>query len=85
MMLGLLLMLSVIVLPILAIGLLLGGAAIFQQNRARNSDNPAQFPVYRSTVNRDTPAVGPTRYCFFCGTGLQTGFTHCPRCGAPIQ
>lgn len=85
MMLGLLLMLSVIVLPILALGILLGGAAIFQQNRARNSINPAQLPDYRSTVIRDTPAVTPSRYCSYCGAGLQTDFTHCPRCGAPIQ
>ena len=34
-----------------------------------------------------TPIVAPIsgRFCSHCGAALQTGWTHCPQCGAPIE
>jgi hypothetical protein len=33
------------------------------------------------SVSSQTPA----RACSHCGAGVQTGWTHCPQCGAPVN
>lgn len=85
MMFGMTIMVLVIVLPILVLGLLMGGAVVLNQNQAHNQvANLTQLPIYRPTVNPSTSAAAPTRYCSHCGAGLQADWTHCPQCGAPI-
>jgi len=83
---GLLMMLLVIGLPILLIVLVLAGTAGFLQNRA-NSASAAQnqAPIYMPAVNPNLPTPSAARYCSHCGAGLQSDWTHCPQCGAPIQ
>ena len=29
--------------------------------------------------------TAPAHSCQHCGAGLQTGWTHCPQCGAPVD
>ena len=31
------------------------------------------------------PTTSPARYCSHCGQGLQADWTHCPKCGAPVE
>jgi UPF0716 family protein affecting phage T7 exclusion len=84
--LGWLVMLVVIGLPVLLVVLVLGGTAGFLQNRAHGSSvNLNQAPAYHSGVNPNLSAPAATRYCSHCGAGLQSDWTHCPQCGAPIQ
>jgi zinc-ribbon domain len=84
--LGWLIMLLVIGIPVLLVILVVAGAAGLLQNRAQSM--PAaqnQAPVYQST-GVTPPAANPAaRYCSHCGAGLQSGWTHCPQCGAPIE
>lgn len=83
---GLLMMFLVIALPILLIVLLVGGAAGLLKNRTGSTSIPAnQSPVYQPKVNPDPSAPAVTRYCSHCGAGLQSDWTHCPQCGAPIS
>ena len=82
---GLLMMLLVISLPILVLVVLLGGAAGFLQNRAPSqSVNQNQSPVYLPVVNPGPSIPAADRFCSHCGAGLQSDWTHCPQCGAPI-
>lgn len=82
---GWLMMLLVIGLPILLVVLLLVGAAGLFQNRAHSLPvTPYQAPVTQSTVNTNQLS-SYSRYCAHCGAGLQSDWTHCPQCGAPVQ
>jgi uncharacterized paraquat-inducible protein A len=84
--LGWLMMLLVIGLPILLVVLLLGGAAGFLQNREHSTTTAQnQSPVYHSIVNPNPSAPTAARYCSHCSAGLQSDWTHCPQCGAPVQ
>jgi hypothetical protein len=83
---GLLMMLLVIGLPVLLLILLLGGAAGILQNKNQSvSTNQDQSPVYRPMLNSNASALASSRYCSHCGVGLQSDWTHCPQCGAPIN
>jgi hypothetical protein len=83
---GWLMMLLVIGLPILLVVLVLGGTVGFLQNRDHSSTAAQnQSPVYHSAVNSKPFASPVARYCSHCGAGLQSDWTHCPQCGAPIQ
>jgi hypothetical protein len=83
---GWLMMLLVIGLPVLLIVLVLVGSAGFLQNWGRSSTTVQNTaPIYLSTVNPGPTLPAPTRYCSHCGAGLQTDWTHCPQCGAPIN
>jgi len=31
------------------------------------------------------PPQNPTHVCSHCGDGIQTGWTHCPQCGALVN
>ncbi len=85
MMIGMILMFMVIVLPILAIGLLLGVAAILPQNRENNaSRNAISIPFNPPAAHYISPATSPARYCSHCAAGLHSDWTHCPQCGAPV-
>ena len=42
-------------------------------------------PVFSPPTQASTPATALTRYCSHCGQGLQADWTHCLRCGAPID
>ena len=82
---GWLMMLLVIAVPILIIAFIIGGAVVLLQNRGTGST------VLRSPVSAGQPEVRPTsttpppaRYCSHCGAGLQSDWTHCPQCGAPV-
>ena len=67
---GLLAMLLVVILPIVLIGVLVW--ALTQKN---NPANPTPLATY--------PTATTGRFCANCGTPLQTGWSHCPQCGAP--
>ena len=83
---GWLMMLLVIGLPILLVVLLLVGSAGFLQNRVQSSSViQNQPPIYYSSADSIQQAPKADRYCSHCGAGLQTDWTHCPQCGAPIQ
>ena len=82
---GWLMMLLVIAVPILIIAFIIGGAVLLLQNRGTGSSSlsspvPAGQPEVRPTSTTPPPA----RYCSHCGAGLQSDWTHCPQCGAPI-
>jgi ABC-type uncharacterized transport system YnjBCD permease subunit len=83
---GWLMMFVVIGLPILLIVLLLAAAAGFLPNLRRSgSVMQNHSSVYQPVVNSSLSATTATRYCSHCGAGLQSEWTHCPQCGAPIQ
>jgi hypothetical protein len=81
---GWLMMILMIGLPILGVILILMAAAGFFQNRSLNvapiRDDQQINRAMKSAANASTE-----RYCAHCGAGLQTGWTHCPQCGAPVQ
>ena len=83
---GWLMMFVVIGLPILLVVLLVAVAAGFLPNMAHNrSVLQNQSSDFRPAVNSHLSVTTATRYCSHCGTGLQSEWTHCPQCGAPIQ
>ncbi|OGN94165.1 MAG: hypothetical protein A2Y88_04015 [Chloroflexi bacterium RBG_13_48_10] len=86
MMFGWLIMLVVIGLPIFLVVLLVIAATGFLPNLA-HSESPFQnqSPAYQPAMNSRLAGATATRYCSHCGTGLQSEWTHCPQCGAPIQ
>jgi hypothetical protein len=82
---GFLLMLLVIGLPLLLVVVLASGLIGILQNQNRHADL-GQTP--KSVVATPVPQPGetiaiPARYCAHCGASLQSGWTHCPQCGAP--
>jgi hypothetical protein len=82
---GWLLMLLMIGLPILGVVLLLLAAAGFFQNQSLNVvpiKNQAQDNRSLNSANTFVSATG--HYCAHCGAGLQSDWTHCPQCGAPV-
>jgi hypothetical protein len=84
--LGWFMMLLVIGLPILLVVLVLGGTVGFLQNWGHSSTaTQIQAPVYHSALNSNLSAPAAARYCSHCGAGLQSDWTHCPQCGAPIH
>jgi hypothetical protein len=70
---GLLMILGVIGLPIAVIVAVIWGLSV----RRGNSKVPA--------MAQTTPGPSFAQYCSHCGSGLQTGWTHCPKCGAPVE
>ncbi len=84
--LGWLMMLLVIGIPVLLVILVVAGAAGLLQNQTQSVpaiQNQAQvIPSSGVTAPATTPAA---RYCSHCGAGLQSDWTHCPQCGAPIE
>jgi hypothetical protein len=85
--LGLLFMLLVIGAPILlVIALLVGGLGILQNQNRPVDVMQRPFVVTSGPVNQPSQVeVTSSRYCTHCGAGLQTDWTHCPQCGAPIS
>jgi ABC-type uncharacterized transport system YnjBCD permease subunit len=83
---GWLMMFVVIGLPIFLVVLLVITAAGFLPNMAHSAIAiQNQSPAYQPAMNSRLPIITTTRYCSHCGTGLQSEWTHCPQCGAPIQ
>ena len=58
-------------------------AGLFQNRQFDpvKSDNQTRFYQSSDSSSDNQPA----RYCVHCGAGLQTGWTHCPQCGTPVQ
>ena len=84
--LGWLMMLVVIGIPVLLVILIVAGAAGLLQNRAQSVSAPqSHAPVFQSTSITPSTANPSARYCSHCGAGLQSDWTHCPQCGAPIE
>jgi len=84
---GLLFMLMVVIIPILLIFVLLGGAFGLWQKQYQSAD-VIQRPVYSTSnpvVQSNQMGVAYTHYCQHCSAGLQADWTHCPQCGAPIS
>jgi hypothetical protein len=80
--LGWIVMLVVICLPVLAVlGLIGVGIYVYNRNRSITRQNQA----YQPGVPTNQPAPKADRYCSHCGAGLQSDWSHCPQCGAPIQ
>lgn len=84
---GLLFLLAIIVIPILLVFALAGGAAGFLHKR---NDTSVAYQTPRSTtsssiVPSDQAGDTSARFCSHCGAGLQPGWSHCPQCGAPIS
>lgn len=83
---GLLMLLLVIGLPILLVVLLyIGGTGILQRMNHPASVQQTTQPSYPITMQPSIPVETPSRYCAHCGAGLQSDWSHCPQCGAPIQ
>jgi len=83
---GWLMMLLVVGLPLILILLLIAVAAGWLQNR--NQSMPTlqnQAYSYQPMARTKPDAIPAERYCAHCGAGLQSDWTHCPQCGAPIQ
>lgn len=76
--LGLLAMLIVIGLPILLVIAIIAGVWGLSGRRA----GPTSWPP---TPGASTSTPSSARYCIHCGQGLQTAWTHCPQCGAPVE
>ena len=84
---GLLIMLLFIGIPVLFVVALLGGSAGFLQKQSRPAD-AVQKPLYAASnpvVQPGQPVVTPAGDCAHCGAGLQSDWTHCPHCGAPVS
>ncbi len=82
---GWLMMLLVVGLPILLIVLLVGGAAGLFHYRSQNQPvTQIQTPVNPPAGITTASSAPAARYCSHCGAGLQSDWTHCPQCGAPI-
>jgi hypothetical protein len=83
---GWLMMFVMIGLPILLVVLLVAVAADFLPDLAHSANATQNLsPVYQPAMNSRLSLTTATRYCSHCGTGLQSEWTHCPQCGAPIQ
>lgn len=83
---GLLMVLLVIGIPVLLVFAFLGGAAGFLPKQNHSADSVPQ-PTGAATnpvVQSGQTVVTPVRFCTHCGAGLQSDWTHCPQCGAPI-
>jgi len=76
---GSLMMLLIIGLPVLLVVAVVGLIALLKRPAATVFSSPMQ------AAQMSAPAVMPTRYCSHCGQGLQAEWTHCPKCGAPIE
>lgn len=76
---GMLGMLLMVGLPLVLIVLLVWGLT--------QKGNPVWQPPATRVAAPVTPVAAPAsgRFCSHCGAGLQTGWTHCPQCGAPIE
>jgi hypothetical protein len=86
MMFGWLMMLVVIGLPIFLVVLLVIAVTGFLPNLAHSvSPFQNQSPAYQPAMNSRLLVATATRYCSHCGSGLQSEWTHCPQCGAPIE
>lgn len=84
---GLLFLLLIIGIPIIFVFALAGGTTgIFQKQN--HEAVVVQKPIYETStqvVQPNQAGVNSARYCSHCGAGLQTDWSHCPQCGAPIQ
>ena len=74
-----------ICIPALVItGVILAGTIyVINHNRSTTRQNLDQ--VYQTGAYSNPPAPKADRYCSHCGAGLQSDWSHCPKCGAPIQ
>ena len=63
---------------VLVIGLPVALIAVLVWVLARQGNSPAQVPslVFQNRAS--------TRACSHCGAALQTGWSHCSQCGAPV-
>ncbi len=75
---GLLFMLIIIGLPIL---LIVASVAGLWGPLGRRSGTTASS---QGADRQIAPAAASTRYCSHCAQGLQTDWTYCPHCGAPV-
>ena len=75
---GLLMMLLFLGLPILLVVAVVVGLMGLWSRRS----GPVATP---SMPMAAAPTAPPARYCFHCGQGLQADWTHCPKCGAPVE
>ena len=84
---GLLVMLLVFGLPILLIAALAGGMSglLHRQNRPTGVGQSAPPVVIDPLIRSEQAVTTATDFCSHCGAGLQTGWNHCPQCGAPIR
>ena len=74
-----------ICIPALVItGVILAGT-IYVINHNQSTTRQNQNQVYQPGVPTNQPAPKADRYCSHCGAGLQSDWSHCPQCGAPIQ
>lgn len=83
---GLLILLLVIGLPILLLIFLAGrdGGFLRRQNQPTVAvQNPP--PPYNSPAQPVQSGITLSRNCVHCGSDLQSNWTHCPHCGAPIN
>ena len=83
---GILILFLVVSLPILLFLVLTGRVAGILQNQ--NPPMPAvqNLRPINYSVARSVQQVSPKeRYCTHCGAGLESDWTHCPKCGAPTS
>ena len=81
---GWLMMLLIVGLPILVVLLVIAGTTGFLQHRVNSNAGYQYHPtVSYPSVNHNS--IAPARFCIHCGAGLNSDWTHCPQCGAPIQ
>ncbi len=77
---GSLMMLLTFGLPVLVIGaVVVGLAALLKRPTTLAVSGPLQG------ASPSAPIASIARYCSHCGQGLQAEWTHCPRCGAPVE
>jgi predicted lipid-binding transport protein (Tim44 family) len=77
---GLLMMLIFLGLPILLVVAVVAVLVALVGRRA----GPV-FPPPTPAAPASAPTAPPARYCAHCGQGLQADWTHCPKCGAPVE
>ena len=65
------------ILPVTLIVIVLGTVILGITKRTGN------IPVTPSS--QPATSNSPASSCSHCGAGLQTGWTHCPQCGAPAN
>ncbi len=83
---GLVFLLFLIGLPVLLVTLLVSKGSNPFQRISQAVSNPTVNPTdYRPTMSQNSSVETISRTCTNCGAGLQSNWSHCPQCGAPIQ
>ncbi len=83
---GLIFLAVLIGIPVLLVTMLVSKGSNPLQRVAQAVSTPAVNPSeYRPTTSQNSSVETISHTCAACGAGLQSNWSHCPQCGAPIK